>query len=195
MAAIDITRNHTLGKTAVKEKVNQVLERIGGSIGLQGAWDGDVFKITKPATGTFAISDTTVHVEIELSFLQRALKGKIEERINGVGFFRPSPNHGMCAPEWRPFLGIAGFPALLSMGASEFAPAVIVTRGTTRGDHCPMVRKRNWWLAACALALGAGCTEDPPAVVTDDDSGIVDTDTGFPPRAAGTPGPDPAPPL
>ncbi len=83
MAAIDITRNHTLGKTAVKEKVNQVLERIGGSIGLQGAWDGDVFKITKPATGTFTISDTTVHVEIELSFLQRALKGKIEERING----------------------------------------------------------------------------------------------------------------
>nr|MBK7070584.1 hypothetical protein [Deltaproteobacteria bacterium] len=50
-----------------------------------------------------------------------------------------------------------------------------------------MVRKRNWWLAACALALGAGCTEDPPAVVTDDDSGIVDTDTGFPPKDTGFP--------
>lgn len=83
MAAIDITRNHTLGKPAVKEKVNQVLERMGGSIGLQGAWQGDVYRITKPATGTFTITDTTVHVQIELSFLQRALKGTIEDRING----------------------------------------------------------------------------------------------------------------
>lgn len=82
MAAIDITRNHTFGKVAVKEKVNQVLERIGKSIGLQGAWEGDVYKIAKPATGTFAVTDTTVRVQIELSFLQRALKGTIEERIN-----------------------------------------------------------------------------------------------------------------
>jgi putative polyhydroxyalkanoate system protein len=83
MAAIDITRNHTLGKAAVKEKVNGVLERMGSSIGLQGAWDGDVYKIAKPATGTFAITDTTVRVQIELSFIQRALKGTIEDRING----------------------------------------------------------------------------------------------------------------
>lgn len=83
MAAIDITRNHKLGKTAVKGKVDEVLARIGGNLGLQGAWDGDVFKITKPATGTFAITDTTVRVQIELSFLQRALKGTIEDRING----------------------------------------------------------------------------------------------------------------
>ncbi len=82
MATIDISRNHTFGKASVKEKVTQVLERIGGSIGLQGTWDGDVFKITKPATGTFAITDTTVRVQIELSFLQRALKGTIEDKIN-----------------------------------------------------------------------------------------------------------------
>lgn len=83
MAAIDITRNHTLGKTAVKEKVNQVLERIKAEMGLQGAWNGDVFKITKPAEGSFTITDTTVHVVVELGFMLRPLKGKIEERING----------------------------------------------------------------------------------------------------------------
>jgi putative polyhydroxyalkanoate system protein len=83
MAAIDITRNHTLGKAGVKVKVDEVLARIGGNLGLQGSWDGDVYKITKPATGTFAITDTTVRVQIELSFIQRALKGTIEDRING----------------------------------------------------------------------------------------------------------------
>jgi putative polyhydroxyalkanoate system protein len=82
MAAIDITRNHTLGKAAVKEKVNQVIERIKGETGLQGAWNGDVFKITKPADGSFTITDTTVHVVVDLPFMLRPLKGKVEERIN-----------------------------------------------------------------------------------------------------------------
>lgn len=83
MAAIDITRNHTLGKAAVKGKVDEVLARIKGEMNLQGAWNGDVFKITKPAEGSFTITDTTVHVVVDLPFMLRPLKGKIEERING----------------------------------------------------------------------------------------------------------------
>lgn len=82
MAAIDITRNHTLGKAAVKVKVQEVLDRIKGELGLQGAWDGDVYKITKPTEGSFTITDTTVRVQVELSFMLRPLKSKIEDRIN-----------------------------------------------------------------------------------------------------------------
>lgn len=82
MATIDITKNHTLGKAGVKTKVDEVLARIGGSLGLQGSWNGDTYNITKPATGTFSITDTSVRVQIELSFIQRALKGTIEDRIN-----------------------------------------------------------------------------------------------------------------
>ncbi len=82
MATIDISRAHSLGKEEAKTRANQILERLKGD-GIQGAWNGDVFNINKPATGTFTVSDTTVHVQVDLPFLLRPLKGKIEERING----------------------------------------------------------------------------------------------------------------
>ena len=82
MATIDITRPHTLGKEEAKKRADQVLERLKKD-GIQGTWNGDVFNITKPATGTFTVSDTDVHVAVDLPFMLRPLKGTIEERING----------------------------------------------------------------------------------------------------------------
>ncbi len=83
MASIDITRNHKLSRADVRTKVEEVLARIKGETGLVGTWSGDVFKITKPADGSFTVSDTAVRVVLDLPFLLRPLKGKIEERING----------------------------------------------------------------------------------------------------------------
>ncbi len=83
MASIDITRNHKLSRADVRTKVEEVLARIKGETGLVGTWSGDVFKITKPADGSFTVSDTSVRVVLDLPFLLRPLKGKIEERING----------------------------------------------------------------------------------------------------------------
>ncbi|MBL8601654.1 MAG: polyhydroxyalkanoic acid system family protein [Myxococcales bacterium] len=81
MAAIDITKNHTLGKDTARTKANEVIDRIKGEYGIQGSWNGDVFTITKPTEGRFTVTDTTVRCEIELSFMMRALKGKIEEKV------------------------------------------------------------------------------------------------------------------
>ena len=82
MAAIDITKNHPLGRETAKTRASQVIDRIKGEFGIQGTWTGDVFAITKPTTGKFTVTDTTVRVEVELSFMMRPLKGKIEDKIN-----------------------------------------------------------------------------------------------------------------
>lgn len=81
MADIDISHNHSLGKDTAKTKAGEVIEKIRGEFGVQGNWDGDVFKITKPTTGTFTVTDTTVRVQVELGFALRMIKGKIEDRI------------------------------------------------------------------------------------------------------------------
>ncbi len=83
MADIDISQNHKLGKDTAKTKATEVINRIKGEIGLDGAWAGDVFTISKPVKGTFTVTDTVVRVQIELGFAMRMIKGKIEERIRG----------------------------------------------------------------------------------------------------------------
>ena len=55
MAAIDITKNHTLGRETAKTRASQVIDRIKGEFGIQGTWTGDVFAITKPTTDRMVI--------------------------------------------------------------------------------------------------------------------------------------------
>lgn len=81
MADIDISHNHSLGKEAAKAKSNEVIEKIRSEFGVQGSWDGDVFRITKPTTGSFTVTDNNVRVQVELGFAMRMIKGKIEDRI------------------------------------------------------------------------------------------------------------------
>ena len=81
MATIDISRNHTLGKDEAKNRANAILERMKAQ-GIKGAWNGDTFDIQAPAKGTFQVTDTTLRIEIDLPFMLRPLKSKIESRIN-----------------------------------------------------------------------------------------------------------------
>ena len=82
MATIEISRTHALGKDEAKNRTNTVLEKMKSSQGIQGTWSGDTFNITKPATGTFMVTDTLVQIAIDLPFMLRPLKGTIEQRIN-----------------------------------------------------------------------------------------------------------------
>lgn len=82
MADIDLTHNHTLGKDAAKQKAEGVLQSLGAQYGIKGAWNGDVFNITKPVEGKFTVTDTAVRVELTLGFMMRAIKGKIEGEVS-----------------------------------------------------------------------------------------------------------------
>ena len=82
MATIDINRSHALGTEEAKKRANQVLERLKSSAGVKGEWKGDVFEIQAPAKGTFTVGASNVRIEIDLPFVMRPLKGKIESKIN-----------------------------------------------------------------------------------------------------------------
>lgn len=81
MPKIDISRNHSLGKDAMKTAVNQIIDRMSSSMGVKGAWSGDRYEMTAPAKGSFTVTDSNARVEIDLPMLMGALKGKIETRI------------------------------------------------------------------------------------------------------------------
>jgi putative polyhydroxyalkanoate system protein len=82
MATIDINRSHKLGKEEAKKRATQVLDRLKDGYGIKGAWNGDKFDITAPAKGTFSVSDSNVRLEIDLPFMMKPLKGKIEQKVN-----------------------------------------------------------------------------------------------------------------
>ncbi|MDP3277390.1 MAG: polyhydroxyalkanoic acid system family protein [Deltaproteobacteria bacterium] len=82
MAAIDISRTHALGKEEAKKRADQMLVKLQEKMGIKGTWADDVFNITAPVTGTFKVTETNVRIELELSFMMRAMKGTIEGKIN-----------------------------------------------------------------------------------------------------------------
>ena len=81
MADIDLNQSHSLGKAGAREKAEALVNSLGSSYGIKGAWAGDVFNITKPVEGKVTVSDTAVRVELSLGFAMRMMKGKIEEEV------------------------------------------------------------------------------------------------------------------
>ena len=81
MSAIDISRSHKHGKDEAKRRANALLEKLAKDQGVKGTWAGDTFNITAPAKGTCDVTDSNVRIQIDLPFLMRPLKGKIESKI------------------------------------------------------------------------------------------------------------------
>ncbi len=81
MATIDMSRGHTLGLEEAKVRANQILDRLKGGYGIKGTWVGDKFDITAPAKGTFTVTANNVRLEIDLPFMLRPIKGKIEAKV------------------------------------------------------------------------------------------------------------------
>jgi putative polyhydroxyalkanoate system protein len=82
MATIDISRNHKHGTEEAKRRANTLLAKLEKDQGVKGAWAGDTFNITAPAKGTCEVTATIVRIQLDLPFLLRPLKGKIESKIN-----------------------------------------------------------------------------------------------------------------
>lgn len=81
MATIDIKRTHALGKEKARAAAQQVAERLKDKIDATYHWDGDDLRFERTgAKGRIAVSATEVRIEIDLSFLLRPLKGKLEDK-------------------------------------------------------------------------------------------------------------------
>ncbi len=82
MPTIRLQRQHTLGKQAARNSAEAIAQQLKHELQASYAWKGDNLDFTCPgASGCIRVSDTQVAVEVDLSFLLRPLKGKIEREI------------------------------------------------------------------------------------------------------------------
>jgi putative polyhydroxyalkanoate system protein len=88
MATIDIRRAHTLAKDEAKKRAEELANSMKTKLDLQWHWEGDHIRFEAPSgaargtTGTVEVSDSSVRVQIDLPFLLRVLKGKVESKVN-----------------------------------------------------------------------------------------------------------------
>ncbi|HEX4445575.1 MAG TPA: polyhydroxyalkanoic acid system family protein [Polyangiaceae bacterium] len=88
MATIDIRRPHALPKEEAKKRAETLAAELQSKLDLQWRWEGDHirFEATKGAakgtTGTVEVTDSVVRVQVDLPFLLRVLKGKVESKVN-----------------------------------------------------------------------------------------------------------------
>lgn len=84
MADINIKRPHKYSREDVRNRIQKAAAQLSEKYGAKGEWKGqDHFAFNATGVkGGIDIRDTEVEVKVELGFLARALKGKIEEGIN-----------------------------------------------------------------------------------------------------------------
>jgi putative polyhydroxyalkanoate system protein len=88
MATIDIRRSHALSKDEAKKRAEDLATELKSKLDLQWRWDGDVIRFEAPSgaakgtTGSVEVADSFVRVQIDLPFLLRVLKGKVESKVS-----------------------------------------------------------------------------------------------------------------
>jgi putative polyhydroxyalkanoate system protein len=88
MATIDIRRTHTLAKDEAKKRAEELAKGMESKLALQWRWEGDHIRFEAPSgpakgtTGTVEVTDSSVRVQIDLPFMLRLLKGKVESKVN-----------------------------------------------------------------------------------------------------------------
>ena len=88
MATIDIRRTHTLAKDEAKKRAEELANGMQAKLDLQWHWEGDHIRFeasrgpAKGTTGTVEVTDSIVRVQIDLPFMLRVLKGKVESKVN-----------------------------------------------------------------------------------------------------------------
>jgi putative polyhydroxyalkanoate system protein len=88
MATIDIRRTHTLAKDEAKKRAEELAKAMETKLDLQWRWEGDHIRFEAPrgpakgTSGTVEVTDSSVRVQIDLPFMLRVLKGKVESKVN-----------------------------------------------------------------------------------------------------------------
>ncbi|WP_437327445.1 polyhydroxyalkanoic acid system family protein [Sorangium sp. So ce381] len=88
MATIDIRRQHALTKDEARKRAEELARGMEDKLGIQWRWDGDVIRFDAPGgaakgtKGLVRVEASAVHVEIDLPFLLKAMKGMVESKVN-----------------------------------------------------------------------------------------------------------------
>jgi putative polyhydroxyalkanoate system protein len=87
MATIDIRRSHQLSSADARVKAEELARGMQEKLGIRWHWAGDAIKFDAPSglakgsTGAVSFAGNEVRVEIDLPFLLKALKGKVEGKV------------------------------------------------------------------------------------------------------------------
>lgn len=83
MASIHLSRVHALGKEQARNIAEQIARQLKNDLQASYRWNGDSLDFTCPgASGCIKIAETMVEVLVDLSFLLRPIKDKIEREVN-----------------------------------------------------------------------------------------------------------------
>lgn len=82
MATIELTRQHGLGLEGARQAVQAVAERLQGDLNARHAWSSDSLKFECPgAKGRIDVAEAEVRVAVDLSWLLKPARGRIERSI------------------------------------------------------------------------------------------------------------------
>jgi putative polyhydroxyalkanoate system protein len=87
MATIDIRHPHNLSKEDARTKAEDLARGMKEKLGIEWKWDGDRIQFDAPGgaakgvTGQVQVGPSDVHIQIDLPFLLRAMKGTIESKV------------------------------------------------------------------------------------------------------------------
>lgn len=83
MSTISIKRRHTLDPTTARTAAHKVVDDLGRRYQLACAWHGDRVSFERPGlTGSMHLGQNEIHLDVQLSFLMKPLKGSIEHAIH-----------------------------------------------------------------------------------------------------------------
>jgi putative polyhydroxyalkanoate system protein len=81
MTGIDIKKAHALSMSEARVRASRALERLKGPMGLDGAWNGDVYEFGKPTAGRLTLAAGSVRIEVALGTGLHVARGTVERRL------------------------------------------------------------------------------------------------------------------
>ena len=82
MATIDIRRSHSVGKDKARSLAEGIADKLKDKLDVTYSWDGDHLRFQRTgAKGSILVTDDVVHVQIDLAFALRPMKGMVEGRV------------------------------------------------------------------------------------------------------------------
>jgi putative polyhydroxyalkanoate system protein len=87
MATIEVRRSHNLPIEEARKRAEELAKSLEDKLGLKWKWEGTLLVFSAPSgpakgtRGSVEVGKTDVAVKIDLPFLLRMIKGKVEAKV------------------------------------------------------------------------------------------------------------------
>ena len=87
MSTIDVRRSHTLAKEEARKRAEELVLTMQKRFELEWRWEGDCIRFEAPrgaakgTRGSVDVTESEIRVQIDLPFLLRVMKAKVEAKV------------------------------------------------------------------------------------------------------------------